>query len=118
MADLIDRLAGANDGGSLAPKVPVHFFLGKMVLRATNDLTSAETQTGFNPSFTAEQMQQAAAIESVLDSKTGLAAKVAYLMKLEALFFSMENKNDSTWWNPDYTIKNKARILAIMEITP
>lgn len=108
MADLIDRLSGESEEMiPERPKLPVHQLVGGFRLYAHNVLTRAEISTEFD--LQGSEATQAGLIADTIDAETGVANKVAQVLKLEAIMFMVENSEDTLYHNEDGSV-DKTRV--------
>lgn len=114
MADLIDRISGESVGMTPSrPKLPVHQFTGGLRLYCYGLKTRVQVATNFDLQGT--EATQAGALADRIDAQTGIAVKIAYALRIEAVAMLMEQDNDTFYHNPDGTI-NKTAVLADLGI--
>ena len=107
MADLVDRIAGING----ADKISVHHFTSQYRLVAEGIRTPAEVVAEFN--LVGQEVTDASAVLSVLDAQSNALNKVLYILKMDAVFISVES-GDSRYWTGG--VANKSVIKADLDI--
>ena len=107
MTDLIDRIAGIND----AEKINTHHFTSQYRLVAEGIRTGAEVVAEFN--LIGQEIIDANAVLSELNSQSTVLKKIQYVLKMDAVFISIE-AGDSRYWTDD--IANKSIIKADLGI--
>ena len=107
MADLIDRIAGTNG----ADKISIHHFTSQYRLIAEGIRTPAEVVAEFN--LVGQEITDASAVLSVLDAQSNALNKVLYILKMDAVFISVES-GDSRYWTDG--VANKSAVKADLEI--
>lgn len=110
MADLIDRLAGVDP---TRPKIPAHQFIGAFRLYAYGLKTRLQIATYFD--LQGSEATQATALADAIDAVTGVAAKVAFCMRAEAVAVLLEYPGDTFYHNGGGAI-NKAAVQADLGI--
>ena len=112
MADLIDRLAGTDP---TRPKIPVHQFCGAFVLYVAGLKTKPQIATYFD--LQGAEATQATTLGNAVDAQTGVANKIAYCLRVEAVAAMLElpYPDDTFYHNPDGTV-NKAAVQADLGI--
>ncbi len=114
MADLIDRLSGASENEDPPrPKIPTHQFFGGFRLYALGKMSSSEAKSDFD--LQGSELTQANLIVSELDTRVGTAAKIAYVLQVEAVAMKLEDEDDTIYHNPDGTI-DKTRVQLDLDI--
>jgi len=107
MADLIDRVAGING----AEKIAIHHFTSHYRLIAESIITGADTVAEFN--LVGQEITDANAILTELNSKLTVVNKIEYILKMDAVFISVE-ADDSRYWTAG--VANKSVIKADLDI--
>lgn len=111
MTDLIDRLS--NEARSLGvKKIAIESFCSALTLYATGDMVAGEVVAGYN--LVGDEITQANALRGVIDSKSTLAAKMIYLQKVFAVFYRLEDANDTAFHTSG--VVNKSKVKSVLEI--
>jgi hypothetical protein len=110
VADLIDRIADVAEG---RPKIHVHQFIGALRLYAYGLKTRPQISTYFD--LQGDEATQATSLANAVDGVTGVAAKVAYCMRIEAVASLIEEHNDTWYHNGDGSL-NKTAIITDLGI--
>lgn len=113
MADLIDRISGESENMDPArSKIPVHQFIGGLRLYTDGTLTAAEAKLDYD--LQGAELTQANSLVTTIDSKSG-TAKIAYVLRVEAVCFKIEDYDDTLYHNPDGSI-DKSRVATDLEL--
>lgn len=116
MADLIDRLSGASLGMEPSrPKLPVHQFIGCYRLYVSGIITRTEIANAWD--LQGNETTQATSIANAVDAEVGVASKIAYVLRVEAVSFLIEYDADMIYHNPDGTV-NKSKVATDLGILP
>lgn len=110
MADLIDRLAGVDP---IRPKIPAHQFVGALGLYVYSLKTRPQLAAYFD--LQGDEATQATALANAIDGIAGIAAKIAYCYRVEAVAVLLEYDGDTFYHNGDGSI-NKAAVIADLGI--
>ncbi|MBT8143456.1 MAG: hypothetical protein KJO55_02080 [Gammaproteobacteria bacterium] len=112
MTDLIDRLG--HEARNLGRwRIPVARFNSGLTLYALGSASAAQVATGFD--LQGDELAQAQAVRTVLDGKTGMAAKFQYLEKLQAVVIRIADPNDTIFHDGGGNI-DKAAVRTALEI--
>lgn len=103
MADLIDRLAGVDP---VRPKIPAHQFIGALRLYAYSLKTKQEISTYFD--LQGSEATQAVALADAVDAVTGVASKIAFCMRAEAVAVLLEYPGDTFYHDVNGNIDKTA----------
>ena len=91
MADLIDRIIGV-DG---VEKIAVHHFIAQYRMVSEGIRTGAEVVAEFD--LVDQEITDANAVLTELNSQSNITNKMRYVLKLDAVFISIE-AGDSRYW--------------------
>lgn len=105
MADLIDRLSGADPSRA---KITNRQFTSGLRLYALGLVTAQEIVQDWD--LQGAELTQAQTLRAQIDGITGATAKMAYVLRVEAIATIIEITDDSIYHNADHTI-NKARVV-------
>lgn len=109
MADLIDRLAGVED----RPKIPAHQFTGALRLYVYGLKTRPQFAAYFD--LQGSEATQATALANAIDAVSGVALKIAFCMRVEAVALLLEYPGDTFYHDGSGNII-KANVLADLGI--
>ena len=107
MTDLIDRIAGVNS----ADKISIHHLTSQYRLLAEDIRTGGEVVAEFN--LVGQEITDANAVLAELDSQSNVTDKMRYILKIDAVFISVEAR-DSRYWTDG--VANKSVIKADLGI--
>ena len=107
MTDLIDRIAGIND----AEKINIHHFTSQYNLVASGIRTGSEVLAEFG--LVGQEITDANAVLTELNSKSNTLNKIAYILKMDAVFISVE-AGDGRYWTGE--TPNKAIVKSDLDI--
>ena len=110
MADLIDRISGADD---TRPKINLHRFMGIERLYAMGEWTRLEIATALNLQGT--EATQAVQIADKIDAASNLANKVIYIARVESVLMCVEDGEDIFYHAAGAV--NKAKVFEDLQIT-
>ncbi len=90
MADLIDRISGADR----LRKINSHRWIGVQRLYAMGEWTRAQVATEFGITGNPDEERQATQIATAIDSAGNNTNKMIYIGRVEAVLYCLEDSND------------------------
>lgn len=109
MTNIGEHIAGVNG----AEKARVHEIMASLVLVLNGNQTGAEASAE-HPELSTEAKGNLSSIVGVMNGKTGLESKLAYLHVVESVFVYIEVLSPRFWTG---TTLNTAQVLLDLEIT-
>lgn len=110
MADLVDRISGEDD---TRPKINLHRFMAYERLYALGEWTRTQIATALD--LQGAEATQAGQIADNIDGAGNINAKVVYIARVESVFMSVEDHED-TFYHSGGAV-NKTKVYEDLQIT-
>lgn len=111
MADLVDRISGADE---MRPKINLHRFMGAERLYALGEWTRAQIATEFD--LQGAEATQAGQLADKIDAETGAGNKTLYVLRVESVLMCAEDRDDRLYHDAAGAV-SKAKVYEDLLIT-